>query len=395
MAIRKAGYRAARHSGTAAWPGSVLLRSDALHRALRSKHTVEAGSGSHEDASDALCVLEGTGGHLGDFRLHVPVRPQALVRQPNLRDIDFYFTDNGTTLRGDELLSGTDPAPVTALVASGRVSLWLDTLAAGSYGPRKADGTAATQANDAVASLVARHPASATLDPDPLATSVTLATWMANGNLALQGATGSYIGTTTAAPTLGDESTFYFLYKEAPAGNNLDKKMIVTCHCGNVTVYNRSIGVSLNSGAPTPSYGLFPIGAAYELTYGREYAIRVTLNRGTSARASLHDIALGTTLHGATVATPSVGLPGAPQPGILPQGQLTLFGGDPTAVSAADLLAHATASDLLSWLDPDDPGKLRKSDNTQAGAGDQVQYIEARVPSDASLTDVPAAAIRW
>ena len=42
VAIRKAGYRAARHSGTAAWPGSVLLRSDALHRALRSKHTVEA-----------------------------------------------------------------------------------------------------------------------------------------------------------------------------------------------------------------------------------------------------------------------------------------------------------------------------------------------------------------
>ena len=41
-------------------------------------------------------MLEGTGGHLGDFRLHVP---QALVRQPNLRSIDFYFTDNGTTLR--------------------------------------------------------------------------------------------------------------------------------------------------------------------------------------------------------------------------------------------------------------------------------------------------------
>ena len=161
VAIRKAGYRAARHSGTAAWPGSVLLRSDALHRALRSKHTVEAGSGSHEDASDALCVLEGTGGHLGDFRLHVPGRPQALVRQPNLRSIDFYFTDNGTTLRGDELLSGTDPAPVNALVAQGRVSLWVDTLAAGSYGPRKADGTAATQANDAVASLVPRHPLSA------------------------------------------------------------------------------------------------------------------------------------------------------------------------------------------------------------------------------------------
>ena len=392
VAIRKAGYRAARHSGTAAWPGSVLLRSDALHRALRSKHTVEAGSGSHEDASDALCVLEGTGGHLGDFRLHVPGRPQALVRQPNLRSIDFYFTDNGTTLRGDELLSGTDPAPVNALVAQGRVSLWVDTLAAGSYGPRKADGTAAT-ASDAVASLVPRHPLSAVLSPEPTATSVTLATWMANGNLALEGATGASLGTSTDAPTLGDESTFYFLYKEGPAANNTDKKMIVTCHCGNVTVDNRTIGVALNSGSPTPKYGLLPLNAANELQHGREYAIRVTLNRGVSARASLHDIALGTTVHGATVATPNVVAPGNPQPGILPQGQLTLFGGDPAAVSAADMLAHATANDLISWLDPDDPGKLRKSDNTQAGAGDQVQYIEARVPSDSSLILQPTTSV--
>ena len=89
MQIRKAVYVAS--TDQTAPPHVVYVRSDALHRLSKRKHTNLLKENNHEDSSNVVCVLEEQHDK-GRFRLHSPDILLNLVWTP-LRTIDLYFTD--------------------------------------------------------------------------------------------------------------------------------------------------------------------------------------------------------------------------------------------------------------------------------------------------------------
>ena len=100
--VNKAAYTAATASS---YPNVVYLRSSKIHELIRTKHTVELKDSGHEDASDALAVLEEQ--HtLGRYKLN-KFRTFNVHSHVPLRKIDFYWTDNRTLLPGEG-----DPAAV-------------------------------------------------------------------------------------------------------------------------------------------------------------------------------------------------------------------------------------------------------------------------------------------
>ena len=91
MQIRKAVYVAS--TDQTAPPHVVYVRSDALHRLSKRKHTNLLKENNHEDSSNVVCVLEEQHDK-GRYRLHSPGMLLPLVWTP-LRTIDLYFTRPG------------------------------------------------------------------------------------------------------------------------------------------------------------------------------------------------------------------------------------------------------------------------------------------------------------
>ena len=85
-------------SDTAPFPDVVYMRSDALHRMISTKHTVELKTNNHEDASNVIAVLTETHTR-GRYRI---VGSRVFAVQPNhsARNIDIYFTSGTTILEG-------------------------------------------------------------------------------------------------------------------------------------------------------------------------------------------------------------------------------------------------------------------------------------------------------
>ena len=76
---------------TATPPVAIYLRSAAVHRLARHKHTVELKSNNYESSVDILGVLEES--HTtGRYQLRGFPRPVRLGYS-HLRNIDFYFSD--------------------------------------------------------------------------------------------------------------------------------------------------------------------------------------------------------------------------------------------------------------------------------------------------------------
>ena len=83
----------------ATYPPVVYMRSDALHRMARVKHSVELKSADHENASNVIAVLQET--HtLGRYKLHEPVFLPVNPNSYHSRALDLYFTDGLTVLDG-------------------------------------------------------------------------------------------------------------------------------------------------------------------------------------------------------------------------------------------------------------------------------------------------------
>ena len=83
----------------ATYPAVVYIRSDALHKMARVKHSVELKSADHENASNVIAVLQET--HtLGRYKLHEPVFLPVHPNSYHSRALDLYFTDGSTVLDG-------------------------------------------------------------------------------------------------------------------------------------------------------------------------------------------------------------------------------------------------------------------------------------------------------
>lgn len=93
-------------------PDVVFLRSRALSRMIREKHTVELKTG-HENATDIICVLIETHTR-GRYAMRPEDKaPRSAITDQSVRKIDFYFTDGaGTVLDGEYSSSGQTNQPV-------------------------------------------------------------------------------------------------------------------------------------------------------------------------------------------------------------------------------------------------------------------------------------------
>ena len=83
---------------TSPFPDVVYMRSDALHRMIRTKHTVELKTANHEDASNVIAVLTETHTR-GRYRI-VGRRVYAVEPNNGSKKIDVYFTSGTTILEG-------------------------------------------------------------------------------------------------------------------------------------------------------------------------------------------------------------------------------------------------------------------------------------------------------
>ena len=124
--VSKASYTA---STTASDPQVIYMRSQALNDLIKAKHTVDLVAEGHENASDAIAVLEET--HTtGRYRMQgstlvFPVHSHTA----SSRKFDFYFTNNFTALDGvytAPSVPGTTTAEMEAFVAAGDITVWID-----------------------------------------------------------------------------------------------------------------------------------------------------------------------------------------------------------------------------------------------------------------------------
>ena len=94
MTVRKVTYT--KSSGETTSPPMVYLRSDALHKLVSSKHTVQLTAEDHENSINVIATLEEThaaGRYRQNGRMTFPVHSHL-----HIRDIDIYFANNNTTL---------------------------------------------------------------------------------------------------------------------------------------------------------------------------------------------------------------------------------------------------------------------------------------------------------
>ena len=88
--VTKADYQYTIPSGAVA-PHVVYMRSAALHKMAKNKHTVVLKNSQHVDSVDVMGVLEET--HTpGRYRLR-SWQPLLRLNYTHLREIDIYFTD--------------------------------------------------------------------------------------------------------------------------------------------------------------------------------------------------------------------------------------------------------------------------------------------------------------
>jgi len=108
-------------------PPVVYMRSDAIHKLARNKHTVELRDVDHENASNVIAVLEETH-QKGRYSTRIPI-VFPVHGHTHARVIDIYFTDGTTVLDGqlgyvdqDDVLDDLNPViwldPETSVVAA-------------------------------------------------------------------------------------------------------------------------------------------------------------------------------------------------------------------------------------------------------------------------------------
>ena len=109
--VTKADYQYTPSVGTVA-PHVVFIRSAAIHKLAKNKHTVVLKANQHHDSVDVLGVLEET--HIiNRYRLR-SWQPLLRLNYSHLREIDIYFTDpEGNVIGAAEESAGTSASDIT------------------------------------------------------------------------------------------------------------------------------------------------------------------------------------------------------------------------------------------------------------------------------------------
>ena len=116
--VTKADYQYTIPSGSVA-PHVVYMRSAALHKMAKNKHTVVLKNNQHVDSVDVIGVLEET--HTpGRYRLR-SWQPLLRLNYSHLREIDIYFTDPAGAIIGAAVAS----TPTTASDITGHASIFM------------------------------------------------------------------------------------------------------------------------------------------------------------------------------------------------------------------------------------------------------------------------------
>ena len=108
--VTKADYHYTIPSGAVA-PHVVYMRSAALHKMVKNKHTVVLKNSQHVDSVDVIGVLEETYTP-GRYRLR-SWQPVLRLNYTHLREIDIYFTDPSGTVIGAAVEGGTTASDIT------------------------------------------------------------------------------------------------------------------------------------------------------------------------------------------------------------------------------------------------------------------------------------------
>ena len=116
--ITKGDYQYTIPSGAVA-PHVVYMRSAALHKMVKNKHTVVLKNSQHVDSVDVIGVLEETFTP-GRYRLR-SWQPVLRLNYTHLREIDIYFTDPSGVVIGAQV----EGAGTTASDITGHASIFM------------------------------------------------------------------------------------------------------------------------------------------------------------------------------------------------------------------------------------------------------------------------------
>ncbi len=143
-------------STATSYPSVVYLRSDALHRMTKTKHTVELKANNHENPSNVIAVLQETHTQgryaISEKGVSLPVHGHT-----HAREIDLYFTDGATVMDGEiaagsVIGGGADDSTMEDLGSD--LVLWIDP----EYAPLSAQSTLVTVDDESVEYLRNRSP---------------------------------------------------------------------------------------------------------------------------------------------------------------------------------------------------------------------------------------------
>ena len=119
--VTKADYQYTVPVGAVA-PHVVYMRSAALHKMAKNKHTVVLKNNQHVDSVDVIGVLEET--HTpGRYRLR-SWQPLLRLNYTHLREIDIYFTDPAGAVIGAAVAS--DPTTASDITTHASIFMFLD-----------------------------------------------------------------------------------------------------------------------------------------------------------------------------------------------------------------------------------------------------------------------------
>ena len=144
--IKRAGFVASTGSPVTQ---VVYLRSDALHKMCKAKHTLRLQSTNHESSENIFAVLEERYGSTQRFALVGRQNGHAVKSHENIKRIDLYFTNNIVSMPGAYApveVPGTTDAQIAEWHSQSKIHLFLDHDVAGYV--RKADNTNAVVGDD-------------------------------------------------------------------------------------------------------------------------------------------------------------------------------------------------------------------------------------------------------
>ena len=148
--IIKCIYRAATSTS---YPLSLYVRSDALHRIIKEKHTLRVKNQNHEQTENILCsLLEDD--RIGFYKTHEVARELETDNHQVLKDIDLYFTNNTVLFPGVPTGTSDGLADITAQAEAGNVIFYTDM----DYGLLDTSGNPITTSGTHIGSIQARYP---------------------------------------------------------------------------------------------------------------------------------------------------------------------------------------------------------------------------------------------